>query len=130
MRLLSLGLLLLAGVPGWSAPTFTEILGRPTDYSITVNARDYTALEMYFEYGVTPSIYVAQTVSTVSAANQPVETVMDSLAPDTRYYYRMRYRAAGSSGDFSAGTEHTFHTQRAPGSSFVFCAQGDSHPER
>jgi hypothetical protein len=126
----SLYTLALVALPLGAAPTFTEILGRPTDHSVTVNARADAALEMYFEYGVMPSIYVAQTDPIVSTASLPVERAMDGLAADTRYYYRMRYRTAGSSGDFAAGDEHTFHTQRAPGSTFVFCTQGDSHPER
>ncbi len=31
---------------------------------------------------------------------------------------------------FTAGPEHWFHTQRAPGRTFTFEIQGDSHPER
>ena len=42
----------------------------------------------------------------------------------------MRFRESGSSADYDTGTEHSFHTQRLPGSTFVFAAQGDSHPER
>ena len=122
--------LLVAALSLQAAPTFTEILGRPTDRSVTVNARADTALELYFEYGVAPSTYIAQTQPVVTATNQPVERLMDGLTPNTRYYYRMRYRNAGSSAEFLTGTEHTFHTQRQPGSTFTFAAQGDSHPER
>jgi len=123
-------LLLLAGLPAWSAPVVTEILGRPTDRSITVNARADAALELYFEFGLTPAGYTAQTGRATPAANTPVEVVLDGLRANTRYYYRMRYRNAGSPDAFSAGPEHSFHTQRAPGSAFTFCIQGDSHPER
>lgn len=42
----------------------------------------------------------------------------------------MRFRESGSSADYDTGTEHSFHTQRLPGSTFAFAAQGDSHPER
>jgi hypothetical protein len=113
-----------------AAPTFTEILGRPTGHSVTVNARADASLELYFEYGTVPSLYIAQTDARTAAAGQPVEVLLDGLGPDTRYCYRMRYRPAGSAGDFEAGPEHSFTTRRAPGSTFVFAAQGDSHPER
>ena len=129
MRLLSFLIMMLASLLA-AAPNVTEILGRPTDRSITVNARADAALEMYFEYGVAPGAYAARSRTVTSTANQPVEAQMDGLNADTRYYYRMRYRDAGTSGDFLAGTEHSFHTQRRPGSTFVFAAQGDSHPER
>jgi len=127
---LALWLFLLAGIPAWAAPTISEILGRPTDHSVTVNARADAALEMYFEYGLVPSGYTAQTATVTSAVNVPIQTLIDGLRPNTRYYYRMRYRNAGSSDAYAAGTEHAFHTQRAPGSTFTFCIQGDSHPER
>jgi hypothetical protein len=117
-------------LPSAQAPTVTEILGRPTDRSVTVNARADTALEIYFEYGPSPGVYTATTAAAVAAALAPTEFLLDGLAPDTRVYYRMRYRSSGTTGPFEAGAEHTFHTQRAPGSPFTFCIQGDSHPER
>jgi hypothetical protein len=36
---------------------------------------------------------------------------------------------AGSAG-YQCGPEHTFNTQRLPGSTFTFGIQADSHPER
>ena len=45
------------------------------------------------------------------------------LQPNTRYYYRLRCGGA-------AGAEQAFTTQRAPGSTFTFDIQGDSHPLR
>ena len=48
------------------------------------------------------------------------------LQPNTRYYYRLRYRAPNTT-TFLTGAEATFHTQRPPGSSFTFAIQADSH---
>lgn len=118
------------GFPG------TLILGTLIDRSITVHARSNAVLEMYFEYGLKSSQYSGQTKPVISAADPFAggfyvsQTVIGNLQPDTRYYYRVQYRSSGSSTAFLAGTENSFHTQRAPGSTFVFCAQGDSHPER
>ncbi|MCX7047486.1 MAG: metallophosphoesterase [Candidatus Sumerlaeota bacterium] len=129
-RSVALWVFLLAGMNTGAGAVITEILGRPTSSSITVNARADAALDVYFEYGPAPSVYSRQTATTTTAINAPVELSMDGLQANSRSFYRIRYRTAGTSGTFAAGTEHTFMTQRAPGSTFVFGAQGDSHPER
>jgi len=103
--------------------TATEILGRPTDSSVTINVVPAVSIELYYEYGTTPGGYSARTIPQSAEENVPVETLLNGLQPDTRYYYRIRYTGA-------AGAEHTFMTQRAPGSTFTFAIQGDSHPER
>ncbi len=119
-----------------AAPSFTQILGQPTDHSITVSVRSDTAVELYFEFGVATAVYKAQTPAATPAADPfakgfyVAQVVLPGLAPDTQYFYRMQSRAAGSADPFVPGTENSFHTQRQPGSSFVFCIQGDSHPER
>jgi hypothetical protein len=56
----------------------------------------------------------------------PVEFVLKDLKPDTRYVYRLHHRDT-KAGDFTADAEHTFQTQRRPGSSFIFTMQADSH---
>jgi phosphodiesterase/alkaline phosphatase D-like protein len=133
---ISLCTLALAAVPLAAAPNFTVILGQPTDSSVTVNARSDTAVEMYFEYGLKSSTYTVQTKSADAAADPyasgffVTQTPITGLQPNTQYYYRMQYRLVGSSGAFTPLAENTFHTQRPPGSTFVFCVQGDSHPER
>jgi hypothetical protein len=99
------------------------ITGRPTVSSVTVNIVPAVAMEVYYEYGTTPGSYSAQTNPQLAAAGVPLETLIDGLQPNTRYNFRLHY------GE-KTGPEHTFVTQRAPGSSFVFDIQGDSHPER
>jgi len=74
-------------------------------------------------------VYSNQTGITNLSAGQPVEVVLTGLQPNTRYYYRLRFEYAGYT-TFETDVEHTFHTQRPPGSTFTFCIQGDSHPER
>jgi phosphodiesterase/alkaline phosphatase D-like protein len=101
----------------------TEILGRPTDSSATVNVVPAIPMELYYEYGTTPNEYSTRTIPQTAKANIPVETLLDGLQSNTRYYYRIRYQGA-------AGVQHSFITQRAPGSTFTFDIQGDSHPER
>jgi hypothetical protein len=114
---------------GKADATMTQILGRPTDHSITVSVLASKDLEAFFEYGVKPGTYTGKTGVTKSQSGKPSEVLLDHLKANTRYYYRMRYRQPGEAA-YSAGTECSFHTQRAPGSTFAFGVQGDSHPER
>ncbi len=100
-----------------------EILGRPTNNSITIIVVPAQAMDIGVEYGTTAGAYDHQSAVVNAPGGSPIEITLDQLQPNTRYYYRMRY------GD-SAGEEHSFMTQRAPGSTFVFGIQGDSHPER
>jgi hypothetical protein len=112
------------------APTSTsndfiayEITGRPTDTSVTVNVVPVVDMQIYYEYGMASGEYTAQTAPQAANANTPLETLIEDLQPNTRYYYRINYNG-------TPGTEHTFVTQRAAETTFTFDIQGDSHPER
>ena len=48
-----------------------EMLGRPTDHSVTMNILPAEALEVYVEYGATPGIYTDQTSTATLAGGQP-----------------------------------------------------------
>lgn len=103
-----------------------ELLGRPTNNSVTVNVAADRDLEFYFEYGTASAAYTAQTAAATFPGGTPFNVVIDKLQPNTRYYYRMRYREPGASA-FAAGNEHTFQTQRPRGSTFTFAIQFDPH---
>jgi hypothetical protein len=101
----------------------TEILGRPTNTSVTVNVVPAVAMTIYYEVGTASGAYTSQTALQAAAANVPLETLIDGLQANMRYYYRINANG-------TAGAEHTFMTQRAPDAAFTFDIQGDSHPER
>jgi len=105
------------------------VLGCPTDHSIVANILSTTSVQFYLEYGLAPGVYPYQSATTNAPAGSPVGIVLTPLASNTRYYYRLRYKGA-SDTSYLADTMHTFVTQRPPGSTFTFCVQGDSHPER
>jgi hypothetical protein len=111
--------------PTSSNPNFiaTEILGRPTNTSVAANIVPAVAMSIYYEYGTTAGKYTAQTSPQMASIGVPLETLINGLQPDARYYYRLHYNDA-------IGAEQSFVTQRAPGSTFTFDIQGDSHPER
>jgi hypothetical protein len=104
-----------------------ELLGRITDRSVTVNLYSLIKTDTYIEYGTTPGIYTNTTPRYLNqAAEQPVEIILDDLAPDTRYYYRLSFRKTGDRY-YEHGKEHAFHTQRPPASTFVFTITADEH---
>jgi hypothetical protein len=111
-----------------SAQTITgpELLGKPTDHSITVNVVANASLEAYFEYGTLSGVYAGRTKTVTNKADVPIEVVMDDLSPNTRYYYRMVYRKTGDAS-WIYRDEHTFTTQKSAGSPFVFTITSDQH---
>ena len=104
------------------------ILGRPTDRSVTVNVLFNTDQEsIYIEYGDSTGQLLRQTpIRTGLRARNAYEEVVSGLEPNRRYYYRLRFRGAGQP-TYGASAEYTFHTQRAPGSTFTFTLIADSH---
>jgi hypothetical protein len=105
------------------------VLGAPTATSIKVNV--FSADQggaVSVAYGTARGTYDRQTTEKALPAGTPVELALDGLQAGTRYYYRLQFRPSGSSGLYT--DESTFHTARSPGSTFTFCLQGDSHPER
>lgn len=102
------------------------VLGRPTDNSITASLLSDYAIEAYLQYGTQPGIYTSQTSVTTIMAGVPYNAVIRNLLPDTRYYYRLCFRQPGKTL-FAQRPECTFHTQRSPGTTFVFDVQADSH---
>lgn len=107
----------------------TVILGRPTNRSVAANLLSPAAASVYLEYGTQSGTYPGQIDPVALAANTPQEVTIPGLTANTRYFYRIRFRASGVTG-YDASPEYSFVTQRAPGSTFVFGVQGDSHPER
>ncbi|MFZ5833334.1 MAG: hypothetical protein ACOY3P_24860 [Planctomycetota bacterium] len=105
------------------------VLGRPTDHSIAVSLLSAADIDAQVEYGAEAGRYGAHSEPLACKAGTPAELELKGLQPNTRYYYRLLTRPMGG-GPFQPGAEGTFHTQRAPGSTFAFAVQGDSHPER
>ena len=106
------------------------VLGSPTDTSIQANiySKEQSG-SVCLMYGNTSGTYDKQTSVGTLQAGIPLEMTLDGLQKDTQYYYRLYFLKTGGS---TAGIsdEYSFHTARSPGSTFTFCIQGDSHPER
>lgn len=104
----------------------TEILGRPTDRSVTLQAVFADAVEVCVQYGIAGNNLDQQTAWQAFAPAVPAEIVVEPLNPDTRYFYRLCYRAPGTTA-VSTQSLRSFHTQRPPGRSFTFVVQADPH---
>ena len=113
---------------GTNDPVFLaqEMLGRPTDTSITINVAPQKDLEIFYEYGTKSGSYTGKSPVTLHKAKEPVDTTIEGLKANTQYFYRTNYREPGTQ-KFTARTEHSFWTQRAPGSTFTFTVQFDPH---
>ena len=106
--------------------TQTEILGRPTNNSITIQAFFSAAVEVSIQYGTITGNYSNQTPWQSFLANEPAEVLISGLASNTKYHYRMCYRSVGNT-TFTTRPEHSFQTQRPIGSTFTFVVQADPH---
>jgi len=103
-----------------------EMLGSVESDSVTLNVVFDQNTQVYAEYGAASGSYTAATAPQTATAGTPLNIVLGSLQPNTRYYYRLHYALAGSSA-FTARAEHSFVTQRPRGGSFTFLLQADPH---
>jgi hypothetical protein len=103
-----------------------ELLGRPTGNSIALNMCADKNVDGYVEYGTRPGVYGNQSAVQSYPGGIPFTVTIPNLTPNTKYYYRARYRAAGM-GEFLARPEHAFQTARPKGSEFVFAIEADPH---
>ena len=126
-------LLPLGGIVNAATPiSFTgeELLGTPTDTSITINIVPATTIEYHCQYGTSSGSYTGQTSNVIATGGQPHEVIMSGLTPNTQYYYRMQYHAPGDAmNDWVNRAEHSFWTQRSGGSTFTFTITSDSHAQ-
>ena len=110
-----------------TAQNYSQILGRPADSAITISVLFDAPAEYYWEYGTNSGSYTHQTNIQTVLDTLPVDYEITGLNPGMQYYYRLRYRNAGSLAGFGAAPEHYFRTQRAPGSTFSFAIEADPH---
>lgn len=106
--------------------TQTELLGRPTNNSITIQAFFDADVDVAIQYGTASGNYTNQTPWTNVAAGNPAEVVLTGLLSNTKYYYRMLYRLPNAT-TFITRPEFSFQTQRPVGSTYKYVVQADPH---
>jgi hypothetical protein len=102
------------------SPAFNLILGRPTASTITASLFSSTPQQIVLSYGTQSGKYSLQTNPVSLQADVPQAIQITALSPNTTYYYTILVNGTPSG-------EHSFHTQRAPGSSFTFTIDADPH---
>lgn len=103
-----------------------ELLGRPTDHSVALNALSLLTLQAYVQYGTSPTSLPLQSPVKTYPGGLPMKIVLDRLQPGTGYFYRLRYRQPGAPA-YLAGPIRQFRTRRGPGRTFKFAVLADSH---
>ena len=99
------------------------VLSRPTQSAVTVSALAYSDTQGAIAFGTRRDALSRKTPIATFRKGVPVELVLGSLEPNTRYHYQLRCQAAGG----QTRIDGTFHTHRPPGSPFVFTIQADPH---
>ena len=107
----------------------TELLGCPTDRSVTINAISLLTLEAFIEFGLATGQLAQQSPPVTIAGGTPIEITLADLLPDSAYAYRIQYRRPNEPL-FRTGPLHRFHTQRSPGRQFTFTVLADTHLQR
>jgi phosphodiesterase/alkaline phosphatase D-like protein len=106
--------------------THSEMVGRPTDKSITIQAFFDADVDARIDYGTDRDALTFSTKVQTFKAGEPVEIVVDGLTQNTRYFYSLAYAAKGTK-EFTARPVRTFVTARPKGRPFVFTIQADPH---
>ncbi len=103
-----------------------EMLGRPTDHSITVQVMFKDSAEVQVQYGTSSGTYSNQTSWQRFSDSASAEINIIGLSANTKYFYRVNYRKPGLT-NYTSRPEYTFQTQRSAGSTFTFVVQADPH---
>ena len=119
-------ILICTGIQKISSQTYSIILGRPTDKSITASILFDQNVNFYIEYGTSPMLYTKVTSTISNSANIPNAIEITNLTFNTKFYYRLRYKI-NSATSFSASPEYYFQTQRDKGTTFSFTIEADEH---
>jgi len=106
--------------------TYDIILGRLTGSSVTASVLAYRDLFAHISYGTKSFDHDRKTESFSLEKGTPRELIINTLLPDTAYYYRLNYVDPASNNTVQ-GAEGTFHTVRGKKEGFTFTIQADSH---
>ncbi len=106
--------------------TCSELLGRPTDRSVTLNLCADREVEIFVEYGTQQGVYHDRTADRLLQKHATDDLLIDRLMANTTYYYRVCYRVPNTA-IFINRAEHSFRTAKPRGRGFTFCVEADPH---
>lgn len=108
------------------AHAFNAWLCRPQTDSVTLSIMAWQDIEVAIDHGVQATQLDRRHKPFRLLAGESKNVVLGGLQADAEAFYRISHRFAGEA-DVVADQVRRFHTQRAPGSSFRFVIQADSH---
>ena len=108
------------------AYAFNTWLCRPQADSVTVSVMAWQDIDAVIDYGATAQQLDQRVKPFKLIAGESKSVVLVGLQADAEGFYRISYRLAGDT-EVLVDQVRRFHTQRAPGSSFRFVMQADSH---
>lgn len=126
MRFIIVIILLLTGKSHLTGQTFTVVLGRPTNSSITANIVFDSDIEFYINYGQNTIFPEKSTDVVTGQANVPNVIELSDLTGNAKYNYQIYYKKPGASL-YKVSEVFSFHTQRAKGENFTFTIEADEH---
>jgi len=115
------------------ARAFDLVLGRPTDRSITLRVMPFENGQGRVRYGIEQGTTTASKVVNIQATewmkyqkDVPLTIELTGLSVNTRYSYTWECQSEGAPNTNETPV-YSFHTQRSPGSSYVYTVTSDSH---
>lgn len=103
-----------------------ELLGRPEDKSIEVQLFFDADVDVSAQFGTDSTNFSGQTAWQSFKALEPCDIKMAGLKQNTRYFYRVQYRATGTTS-IKNRPIFNFTTQRPTSQAFTFVIQADPH---
>jgi len=105
----------------------SEIVGRPTDHSITVSIFFDQDVYARVKYGTSAFVRDQATVWQIAKKGEPAEILIDGLQPSKEYSYVVEYAKDTLSGEILSQPTRLFRTAKKPGEPFTFVVQADPH---
>ena len=103
-----------------------EMLCRPTPASVGINVIPHRTTLMFVEWGSAPGTLDHQTTPVAADPDTPAQIVLGGLTPDTRFWYRLRYRRAEALVWQSAPLR-SFVSLPEAGTQARLCVTSDAH---
>lgn len=103
-----------------------ELLGRPTDRSITIRMMAVQDVDIKVSYGLDAGALNQMTAEQSFSAYEPINIVLNDLKPNASYSYRVHVRPPGEKSWIDRPI-YNFVTQKPPGSTFTFAVHADPH---
>ena len=111
-------------MPAGIWPTASLIVARTTDTTVDINVLPRLDVQGAICYRKSGDNIIQRSAQIDMKSGTPSVLHIENLQGNSRYEYWLECSPAVKSPEYS------FNTQRAPGTSFTFIVQGDSHPER